>query len=121
VGVQTERRLHERYAIPVTLYHEVDGSLVHYTTRNVSLGGAFVLTGQPPAIGTRLVLFLDLPKKKLLQVNPGTLIEVVRHDKEGMGVRFVDPPDDFMQMLREEFKRRFAERAAGGAAPGQNP
>jgi hypothetical protein len=109
----------------VSLYQETGGALVHFKTRNVSLGGAFVLTAEPLPIGSRLVLFLDLPKKKLLQVNPGTEIEVVRHDKEGMGVRFMEPPADFLAMLREEFKRLFElgrrQEAAPARSPGVNP
>ncbi len=107
MGFATERRLHNRYAIPVTLYQETNGTLTSFTTRNVSLGGAFVIPAEPLAIGTRLVLFLDLPKRKKLAVNPGTEVLVVRHDKEGMGVRFVEPPAEFLHELREEFTRRF--------------
>lgn len=112
MGFATERRLHNRYAIPVTLYQETDGTLSSYTTRNVSLGGAFVITDRPLAIGTQLVLFLDLPKRSKLAVHPGTLVEVVRHGAEGMGVKFVEPPPEFLHELREEFQRRF-EAAKG--------
>lgn len=109
-----ERRLHERYAIPVSLYRESDGSTDSFTTRNVSLGGAYVLTNQPEPVGTRLVMFLNLPREGRLEISPGTEIEVVRHGADGMGVRFVDPPQEFLDHLKLEFKRQFTRRAATG-------
>ena len=88
----TERRLHARYAIPVSIFREEDGSLCHHTIRNVSLGGAFVLLDSPMEVGARLVLFLDVPKKSPLSLSPGTDVEVVRLADDRMDIRFLDPP-----------------------------
>lgn len=105
MGEDTDRRLRERYALPATLYHEADGHTVTFTAQNISLGGAFVMTPAPLPVGTRLVLFLDLPKRGPLEIRPGSEVTVVRHTDDGMALRFVDPTADFLGILREEFKR----------------
>lgn len=110
MGEETDRRLQERYAIPATLYHESDGNIVTYTAQNISLGGAFVLTAEPLPVGTRLVLFLDLPKRGPLEIRPGSEVTVVRHTDEGMALRFVEPTQDFLGILRDEFKRILKQR-----------
>ncbi|OGG44337.1 MAG: hypothetical protein A3F84_04425 [Candidatus Handelsmanbacteria bacterium RIFCSPLOWO2_12_FULL_64_10] len=105
MGEDTDRRLQDRYALPATLYHEADGNVVTFTAQNISLGGAFVLTPDPLPVGTRLVLFLDLPKRGPLEIRPGSEVTVVRHTDEGMALRFIDPTANFLAVLREEFKR----------------
>lgn len=103
MGRDTERRRHPRFEIPVRVYGELGGTVVRYTTRDVSLGGAFLLTGDDLPVGRRLTMFLDVPSDD--DMRPGCEIEVVRVSDDGVGVRFVDPPGAFLSLLSDEIER----------------
>ncbi|HTT72309.1 MAG TPA: TIGR02266 family protein [Anaeromyxobacteraceae bacterium] len=83
-----EHREHAR--VPVELkvvYARMNRFFADYT-RNLSRGGAFVLSREPLPIGTRIALKLTLPSLGEPIALEG---EVVRHGPEaepGMGIRF---------------------------------
>ena len=72
-----EDRASERFELrlPVNVTH----------TANVSLGGAFLLTGEKPPLGTKLVLQLSLPSQKEM-VEVGATVRWI--DIGGIGVQF---------------------------------
>jgi c-di-GMP-binding flagellar brake protein YcgR len=55
-------------------------------SRDISLGGMFVITEQPLSFGSELLIYVALPSQKALFALPG----VVRWSRvgEGMGVQF---------------------------------
>jgi len=83
-----ELRRHQRAAIDVPVEFVAKGSTERIAgrSRDVSLGGMFVLTGTPLPFGADLVLHVTLPGQKAPFAMPG----VVRWSKigEGMGVQF---------------------------------
>jgi uncharacterized protein (TIGR02266 family) len=83
-----ELRRHQRAAIDVPVEFVAKGSSERFAarSRDVSVGGMFVLTATPLPFGADLVLHVTLPGQKAAFALPG----VVRWSKtgEGMGVQF---------------------------------
>ena len=81
----TGRRVHERFEIelPLTILH--DGREISAVSRNVSLGGMYVLTDEVVAYGSQVKVRFRLPALKEETEVPGT----VRWKKDdGIGVQF---------------------------------
>lgn len=84
-----EHREHARVPIELkVVYTRVNRFFADYT-RNLSRGGAFVLSREPLPVGTRIALKLTVPSLE----EPISLCgEVVRHGtpaEPGMGIRFI--------------------------------
>jgi len=84
-----EHREHARVPIELkVVYTRVNRFFADYT-RNLSRGGAFVLSREPLPVGTRIALKLAVPSLE----EPISLCgEVVRHGtpiEPGMGIRFI--------------------------------
>lgn len=83
--MNTGRRVHERYdrSLDVVILHE--GERVECVTRNVSLGGMYLLTDRTLPYGTELQVEVFLPALR----ESATIECVVRWEKpDGMGVQF---------------------------------
>ena len=81
------------------------GAEVVAHTKNIGVGGAFIVTPQPPALGTHLRLVVEMPSS-------GESIEVraevrwlsgVGTPEAGMGVRFAGLDVDQLLALNEYF------------------
>ena len=82
-----ELRRYQRAPIDVELAFSVTGEQERFTGRSkdISLGGMFVLTERPPAFGVQVVVHIMLPGQKAPFALPG----VVRWCRpDGMGVQF---------------------------------
>jgi type IV pilus assembly protein PilZ len=83
-----ELRRHQRALLDVALEFEAKGSTERIAgrSRDVSVGGMFILTATPLPFGADLVVHVTMPGQK----SPFALPGVVRWSKngEGMGVQF---------------------------------
>ena len=83
-----ELRRHQRALLDVALEFEAKGSTERIAgrSRDVSVGGMFILTATPLPFGADLVVHITMPGEK----SPFALPGVVRWSKngEGMGVQF---------------------------------
>ena len=73
-------------------------------TRNIGVGGAFIVTSAPPPVGTQVRLTIEMPNGQPLEVRA----EVRWHgrpepDQPGMGVRFAGLDVDQLLLLNEYF------------------
>jgi hypothetical protein len=65
-------------------------------TRDLSTSGAFLETDQRPAVGTERDISVVWGKDTVI-----CRAKVVRHDSEGIGVAFVNPPMPFQHVLND--------------------
>jgi hypothetical protein len=74
-------------------------------TRNIGVGGAFIVTGdeRPPAPGTPVSLTLLVPPDHRLAVSAEVRWVVTEGDQPGMGVRFLALEVDELLELNEYF------------------
>jgi uncharacterized protein (TIGR02266 family) len=82
-----ELRRYERAPLDVNLEFTTKGSdnRIAGRAKDISLGGMFVLTAQPPAFGAEVIIQVTLPGQKAPFALPG----VVRWCRpDGMGVQF---------------------------------
>ena len=105
-GPRHERRRHFRgkarpgRVLPVRFRTGVHGAWVAAETRNIGVGGAFVITQLAQPLGTALALELVLPTTDQVF----TLPAVVRWtDAHGMGVQFVGVDVDVLLELNDYF------------------
>ncbi len=83
--MNTGRRVHERYERRLRVVVRGDGSVIECVTKNISLGGMYLITDNDLPYGTPVELDLYLPALK----EEVTIQAVVRWVKpDGMGVQF---------------------------------
>ena len=81
----TGRRVHERYERSLKVTLRTGGTLIECVTRNISLGGMYLITQEELPYGTPVELELYLPALK----EDVTLAATVRWNKpDGLGVQF---------------------------------
>ncbi len=80
-----ETRATQRFQAQLSVTAAIEGRTFECGTGNVSLGGAYLLTGERFALGTKLALKLTLPSQK----DPIETGSTVRwSDDSGIGVQF---------------------------------
>jgi len=83
------------------------GDLVDAVTRNIGVGGAYILTDQPEPVGTRLEVHIRIPgDDPPIPVQAEVRWTTAPEDDEdsaGMGVRFLDIDVDATLQLSEYF------------------
>lgn len=84
-GGTKEARASERFELRLPVNVTLGERRFTTETSNVSLGGAFLLTGEKPPLGTRLALQLSLPSQKEM-VEVGATVRWVQGT--GIGVQF---------------------------------
>ncbi len=105
---QHERRQHFRSKarpgriMPVK-FRADDTGWVSARTRDIGVGGAFVLTPMVQAIGTPLMLEITLPTTDQTFTLPGIVRWAVPGVEGGMGVQFVGLDIDVLLELNEYF------------------
>jgi uncharacterized protein (TIGR02266 family) len=91
-------RRHPRYAAdnPVDVRCDTWRAFIALYTRDISRGGMFVVTGSPPAVGTRLQIKLHLPADHVLEL-AGRVAHVISPERAyvedtqpGVGVELLD-------------------------------
>jgi uncharacterized protein (TIGR02266 family) len=75
------------------MYQPQDGEVASAVTKNIGVGGAFILTTDPPPPGTRLRMTVKVPKAAAIEVEAEVRwIIDGKHDEpereHGMGVKF---------------------------------
>ena len=81
----TGRRVHERYDRKLKVLVRSEGSVIECVTKNISLGGMYLITEEELPYGTPVKLEVYLPALK----EDVTIDAVVRWVKvDGMGVQF---------------------------------
>ena len=114
-SVKHERREHfrgkarpgRRIALHYRLAHPDDAEIVEAHTLNIGVGGAFIASDSPPAIGTGLVVILEVPTTDL----PIEIDAEVRWTTDGgseprsagMGVKFGALDVEHLLMLSDYF------------------
>ncbi len=90
------RRVQVRYQVS-------GGEEVSAHTKNIGVGGAFIVVADPPKVGTHLRLWIEMP-------NTGSALEVraevrwiASSPEPGMGVRFAGLDVDQLLALNEYF------------------
>lgn len=93
-GSAKERR-YVRIAAPLRVY-DVDKSPPEpFVTRNISLGGLFLLSPHRRAVGSTIELLLEHRDQ-----TAATQGRVTHLQADGFGVTFVDPPEAFLRFVR---------------------
>jgi len=103
----SEKRKFSRVSADLALFDAGTGVYRSVPTKDVSMGGLYLVLGNSPPVGTRLRLALaegsdrKARVRKLVEVE----VEVKRQLEDGVGVEFVDPSDAFMTELTRVFFR----------------
>jgi uncharacterized protein (TIGR02266 family) len=68
----------------------VDSDEIGAVTANIGVGGAFILTAKPEAIGTQLLLLVQIPDRELPLRLQGEVrwVQATPENSAGMGVKF---------------------------------
>jgi Tfp pilus assembly protein PilZ len=80
------RRLYFRKKLPLPVAYSNDQDVYHNFTKDISLGGVFILTSVPFKVGQEIRIYFKLDEKDI----PAKILgKVVRVTPEGIGVRFI--------------------------------
>ena len=83
----SEKRLFERAEFDGTATVESQGQRLQVSIRDLSVGGAYVLSANKPPFGAKVTITLQLPALK--DKGPSTLVGIVRWVRDdGFGVQF---------------------------------
>lgn len=94
-------------------YHLGDRKRIRTATKNIGLGGAFVVTREPPPVGTPLELALHLPSvPEPLEVKAEVRWFTLAGEVPGMGVKFHGLQVEEVLTLNEYFGSLFDEEPA---------
>jgi len=99
-----DRRREPRYEIKIDVNYTHDDSYLYSRASNISEMGIFLLTRDPLPRGTRTELRFAAPgENEPLRVRGEVRWTVLPDEGQqpGMGIQFVDPPDEFRRRVRE--------------------
>jgi len=85
---------------------EKEGEPIAAVTANIGVGGAYILSPEPPPVGTTLLIQLDVPtRKETIEVRAEVRWNTTRggDERAGMGVKFLDLDVDSLLALSEYF------------------
>lgn len=83
--MSVEKRQHERQAAVLAVSFELAGERIEVRTRDISLGGMFLMTDRVVPYGTAVKFTIALPHL----AEPATVDGVIRWiDPDGLGVQF---------------------------------
>ncbi|MBW2276518.1 MAG: TIGR02266 family protein [Deltaproteobacteria bacterium] len=103
-ATQFERRREPRHAINIDVNYRHDETYLYSHTGNISEMGIYLLTDKPLAVDTKIELRFAVPgEPEPLRVQ-GEVRWVVHPGggtEPGMGVKFLDPSEEFRQRIRE--------------------
>ncbi len=102
-----ERRGNQRISSRFEINYVSDGDFLISYSKDLSVDGMFVSTDSPPAVGEETQLtfsFGDIDQvtvdARVVWVNTSN-----QHDKSGMGVEFINPPDSLRAAILERIKK----------------
>lgn len=92
-----DRRGAKRVSLVTQMRTIVDGETMVGYTRDISTGGVFVETENPPPKGTEVTLRFKLaPESPILEARAAVAYSM---PGEGMGLRFLDPPAELRRLI----------------------
>jgi len=107
-----ERRREARFPVDFWAEAEQGGALYYQRVDNLSAGGCSFPQTVPQPVGTRIWLRFNLPDRPLDEIGCEGEIASVRSDGLGMGVRFLELPDQVKERIR-----KLAGSQGGPSAP----
>jgi uncharacterized protein (TIGR02266 family) len=86
-------------------YQALGGEEIAAHTKNIGIGGAFIVTSSPPKVGTQLRLLIEVPSgSDAIEVRAEVRWHAAENAQErGMGVRFAGLDVDQLLALSEYF------------------
>jgi len=100
-----EKRREQRIATDLWIEVDRQGELYFQRASNLSIGGAYFTQTIPLPLGTSVVLKFLLPGMSVETQCSG---EIVNAKELGMGVRFVDLPDDARECIENLIAKTLA-------------
>ena len=104
--LETERRQYPRVNLVTRVTHILSDTFHYYYSRDLSLGGIFLETKKPYAVGSRLILDFTLPGMEGRLRTEGDVVRVVKPDLEaldqtsGMGISFTKISEESLTKLK---------------------
>lgn len=92
-----DRRAAKRVSLVTQMRTSVNGETLVGYTRDISIGGVFVETEQPPSKGTEVTLRFKLSENS--PILEARAVVAYSLPGEGMGLRFLDPPAELRRLL----------------------
>ena len=102
-GKERRQSVRVQLSVKVELVGEITPRFLY--TRDVSLGGAFILCDEPMVVGTKLKITLALPGVRPLIPLLGVVVRQQLTGDKGVGVEFADVPDAFGLLLQEALQK----------------
>lgn len=99
-----ERRREPRYDIKIDVNYTHDETYLYSHTGNISEMGIFLVTDHPLPVDTQIELRFAVPGEHEPMQIQGEVRWVVHQGsgpQAGMGVKFVEPGDEFRERIRE--------------------
>lgn len=98
IGMDEERRRHERHQVKLTVKFTSPKAFLQQYTRDLSKGGLFIQTDKPLPQGTEVALKLHLPLTKRELDVPGRVAHIrpvgSNGEPAGIGIEFTDLTDE---------------------------
>ncbi|MFQ5664370.1 MAG: PilZ domain-containing protein [Terriglobia bacterium] len=98
-GSGAERRTAKRVSLATEIRTVLEGQTLVGYTRDISTGGVFIETENPPDKGAEVRLRFKLTPESPIQEARAAVI--YRIPREGMGLRFVDLPAELQRAIEE--------------------
>jgi len=89
-----QRRAAQRILAALEAGYEDAGRQVFLRTRDLSESGVFLYTSQPPPVGQKARLLLELPGIDAILRLQGTVIRRVAEEPSGFALRFDEPANE---------------------------
>ena len=83
------QRQHPRAPIGVIVQVDIDNTSRNYFSRNISAGGAFLLSEKPIDVDTHLSILLFLPKIERPVKAEAEVVWIQRQEPIGFAIRFI--------------------------------
>jgi len=107
-----EKRRHPRVAIAWQAVIEQSGNRAEVQLKDISLGGAFVVCADPPALNQKFKISIYIPDQEPLPLNAQVVWSNANIPREqvvnrGMGIRFIENEEQERRRLQEAIAAAF--------------
>lgn len=106
LDLSSDKRINERAEVHWQVILDTPNGIVHAKSKDISIGGAFILCDTPLPIDDQLKLTFEIPNyKKIGEINAEVVWSNINVPEDqvvnrGMGVKFVRNQHDVMKTLR---------------------
>jgi uncharacterized protein (TIGR02266 family) len=108
-----EKRQADRAPLSAMVKVEGPGGVRHFTSKNISAGGIYLVADDPLPEETRVSLEISLPDCPVPVRAQGEVVWRQRHPPAGFAVRFLDISDQAREFLRYLVRRILGEGHVG--------